>query len=53
MDVASLMMAIGLPLKDVVAERTAHPAHAIRHGELCSLPPGTEFAERQVKLVAN
>ena len=35
------MMAIGLPLKEVVAEATWHPARQIRHEELGNLSPGS------------
>ena len=40
LNVASKMMAIGLPLKEVVTEMTSHPAHEIRHDELGNLSPG-------------
>ena len=39
-NVASKMMAIGVPLKDVIADMTAHPAHQIKHDELGNLSPG-------------
>jgi dihydroorotase len=39
-NVASKMMAIGVPLKDVIADMTAHPAHEIKHDELGNLSPG-------------
>jgi dihydroorotase len=41
LNVASKMMAIGLPLQEVVTEMTAHPAHEIRHDELGNLSPGS------------
>ena len=40
LNVASKMMAIGLPLKEVVAEATWHPARQIRHEELGNLSVG-------------
>ena len=41
LNVASKMMAIGLPLKAVGAEATWHPARQIRHEELGNLSPGS------------
>jgi dihydroorotase len=38
--VASKMMAIGLPLSEVIADMTMHPAHQIRHDELGNLSTG-------------
>ena len=40
LNVADKMMAIGVPLKEVVAEMTAHPAHEIKHEELGNLSEG-------------
>ena len=40
LNVASKMMAIGLPLKEVVAEATWHPARQIHHEELGNLSVG-------------
>ena len=40
LNVASKMMAIGVPLNEVIADMTAHPAHQIRHDELGNLSPG-------------
>ncbi len=40
LNVGSKMMAIGLSLKEVVAEMTWHPAREIRHEELGNLSPG-------------
>jgi dihydroorotase len=40
LNVASKMMAIGLPLSEVVADMTAHTAHQIRHEELGNLSVG-------------
>jgi dihydroorotase len=40
LNVASKMMAIGIPLRDVVADMTAHPAREIRHEELGNLSVG-------------
>ncbi len=40
LNVASKMMAIGLPLNEVIADMTAHPAHQIRHDELGNLSVG-------------
>jgi dihydroorotase len=39
-NVASKLMAIGVPLKDVIADMTAHPAHQIKHDELGNLSQG-------------
>jgi dihydroorotase len=41
LNVASKMMAIGLSLKEVVAEMTSHPAHEIKHEELGNLSVGS------------
>jgi dihydroorotase len=41
LNVASKMMAIGVPLRDVVADMTAHPARQIRHEELGNLSVGS------------
>jgi dihydroorotase len=41
LNVASKIMAIGVPLKDAVAEMTSHPAHEIRHDELGNLSEGS------------
>jgi dihydroorotase len=41
LNVASKMMAIGIPLRDVVADMTAHPARQIRHEELGNLSVGS------------
>ena len=41
LNVASKMMAIGIPLRDVVADMTAHPAREIRHEELGNLSVGS------------
>src|ERR1700744_1748458 len=41
LNVASKMMAIGLSLKEVVAEMTWHPARQIRREELGNLSPGS------------
>jgi dihydroorotase len=35
------MMAVGLSLKEVVAEMTSHPAHEIKHEELGNLSVGS------------
>jgi dihydroorotase len=40
LNVASKLMAIGLSLKEVVADMTAHPAHQIKHDELGNLSAG-------------
>jgi dihydroorotase len=40
LNVASKLMALGLPLKDVVADMTAHPAHQIRQDQLGNLSVG-------------
>ena len=34
-------MAVSVPLKDVVAEMTSHPAHEIKHEELGNLSEGS------------
>jgi dihydroorotase len=52
LNVASKMMAIGLPLKEVVAEMTWHPARQIRHEELGNLSPGA-VADIAVLSLAN
>jgi dihydroorotase len=41
LNVASKMMAIGVPLRDVVADMTAHPARQIRREELGNLSVGS------------
>jgi dihydroorotase len=41
LNVASKMMAIGLPLKEAVAEMTSHPAREIKHEELGNLSEGS------------
>ena len=41
LNVASKMMAVGLSLKEVVAEMTSHPAHEIKHDELGNLSVGS------------
>ena len=41
LNVASKFMAMGLSLKEVVAEMTANPAHEIRHEELGNLSAGS------------
>ncbi len=41
LNVASKMMAIGLPLSEVIADMTAHPAHQIKSDELGNLSVGT------------
>jgi dihydroorotase len=41
LNVASKMMAIGVPLRDVVADMTAHPAREIRREELGNLSVGS------------
>ena len=40
LNVADKIMAIGVPLKEVVAEMTSHPAREIRHEELGNLSEG-------------
>ena len=40
LNVASKFMAIGLSLKEVVADMTAHPAHQIKRDDLGNLSPG-------------
>jgi dihydroorotase len=40
LNVADKIMAVNVPLKDVVAEMTSHPAHEIRHDELGNLSEG-------------
>ena len=41
LNVASKMMAIGLPLKDAVAQMTSHPAHEIKRDDLGNLSEGS------------
>ena len=41
LNVADKIMAIGVPLKEVVAEMTSHPAREIRHEELGNLSEGS------------
>jgi dihydroorotase len=41
LNVASKLMAIGVPLPEVIADMTAHPAHQIRHDELGNLSVGS------------
>ena len=41
LNVADKIMALGVPLKDVIAEMTSHPAHEIRHDELGNLSVGS------------
>ncbi|WP_263383803.1 amidohydrolase/deacetylase family metallohydrolase [Granulicella arctica] len=41
LNVADKILAIGVPLKEVVAEMTSHPAHEIRHDELGNLSEGS------------
>jgi dihydroorotase len=41
LNVADKIMAIGVPLKEVVAEMTSHPAHEIKHEELGNLSEGS------------
>ncbi len=41
LNVADKIMAIGVPLKQVVAEMTSHPAHEIRRDELGNLSEGS------------
>ncbi|MBV9548096.1 MAG: amidohydrolase/deacetylase family metallohydrolase [Alphaproteobacteria bacterium] len=52
LNVASKMMAIGLSLKEVVAEMTWHPARQIKREELGNLSPGS-VADVAVLSVAN
>src|SRR6204780_1478668 len=40
LNVADKIMAVNVPLKEVVAEMTSHPAHEIRHEELGNLSQG-------------
>ncbi len=40
LNVADKMLALGLPLKDVIADMTSHPAHEIRRDELGNLSVG-------------
>ncbi len=40
LNVADKIMAAGVPLKEVIAEMTSHPAHEIRHDELGNLSKG-------------
>jgi dihydroorotase len=40
LNVADKIMAVGVPLKEVVAEMTSHPAHEIKHEELGNLSEG-------------
>jgi dihydroorotase len=41
LNVADKIMAVNVPLKEVVAEMTSHPAHEIRHDELGNLSEGS------------
>jgi dihydroorotase len=41
LNVADKIMALGVPLKQVVAEMTSHPAHEIKHEELGNLSEGS------------
>jgi dihydroorotase len=41
LNVADKIMAIGVPLKEIVAEMTSHPAHEIKHEELGNLSEGS------------
>jgi dihydroorotase len=41
LNVADKIMALNVPLKEVVAEMTSHPAHEIRHEELGNLSEGS------------
>ena len=41
LNVADKIMAVGVPLKEVVAEMTSHPAREIRHEELGNLSEGS------------
>jgi dihydroorotase len=40
LNVADKILALGVPLKEVVAEMTSHPAHEIKHEELGNLSEG-------------
>ena len=41
LNVADKILAIGVPLKQVIAEMTSHPAHEIKHEELGNLSVGS------------
>src|SRR3984885_3470609 len=41
LNVADKILALGVPLKQVVAEMTSHPAHEIKHEELGNLSEGS------------
>ena len=41
LNVADKILALGVPLKEVVAEMTSHPAHEIKHDELGNLSEGS------------
>ena len=41
LNVADKIMAMGVPLNEIVAEMTSHPAHEIRHEELGNLSEGS------------
>jgi dihydroorotase len=41
LNVADKIMTIGVPLKDIIAEMTSHPAHEIKHEELGNLSEGS------------
>jgi len=41
LNVADKIMAVGVPLKEVVAGMTSHPAHEIKHDELGNLSEGS------------
>lgn len=41
LNVADKILAVGVPLKEVVAEMTSHPAREIKHEELGNLSPGS------------
>lgn len=41
LNVASKMMAVGIPLKEAIAEMTSHPAREIKHEELGNLSVGS------------
>jgi dihydroorotase len=41
LNVADKILAVGVPLKEVVAEMTSHPAHEIKHEELGNLSEGS------------
>jgi dihydroorotase len=41
LNVADKIMAVGVPIREVVAEMTSHPAHEIRHEELGNLSEGS------------